>query len=377
MKRILINLTETILKKQLGNNVVSLLLEEDGNYNYSGFYRYIKYFRYIRKSFCLDKSQINHLNELCVTYAKPVRLPLVLISQIQRSGGSLLSQLLDGHPEIYAHPHEIKIGFPRKWHWPKLDLTESSEHWFEILFEKQVINHFKKGYSKGHKSENRFPFIFFPFIQKNIFINYLNGVGRKTQRDIFDAYMTSFFGAWINNHNRIGDKKWVSGFTPRLVMNYNSVDNFFSTYPDGRLISIVRDPRNWCASAMNHFNSEAQYPDIPTSMNQWIENVKAIIRNKNKYKEKVLIISFEDLISKTRSILEEISRYLDISFDNCMLSPTFNGMLIDANSSFEVPKQNIIKKTLSRYEIYSKDELSLIEDMSGKVYSEVNEYILR
>ncbi len=28
-----------------------------------------------------------------------VREPLVLISQIQRSGGSLLSQLFDGHPE--------------------------------------------------------------------------------------------------------------------------------------------------------------------------------------------------------------------------------------------------------------------------------------
>ena len=40
----------------------------------------------------------------------PVTDPLVLVSQIQRSGGTLLSQLFDGHPECHAHPHELKIG---------------------------------------------------------------------------------------------------------------------------------------------------------------------------------------------------------------------------------------------------------------------------
>ena len=29
-----------------------------------------------------------------------VNVPLVLISQVQRSGGTLLSQLFDGHPEV-------------------------------------------------------------------------------------------------------------------------------------------------------------------------------------------------------------------------------------------------------------------------------------
>jgi hypothetical protein len=33
----------------------------------------------------------------------------VLISQIQRTGGSLLNQPLDGHLELDAHPQELKI----------------------------------------------------------------------------------------------------------------------------------------------------------------------------------------------------------------------------------------------------------------------------
>ena len=50
----------------------------------------------------LCQARLKHLVE--------VREPLVLISQIPRSGGTLLSQLFDGHPECHAHPGELEIG---------------------------------------------------------------------------------------------------------------------------------------------------------------------------------------------------------------------------------------------------------------------------
>ena len=58
--------------------------------------------------------------------------PMLLCSQIQRSGGTLFSRLFDGHPEVHAHPHELKIG--PKDRWPKLDL-EAPGTWFEALYE--------------------------------------------------------------------------------------------------------------------------------------------------------------------------------------------------------------------------------------------------
>ena len=36
-----------------------------------------------------------------------VHQPLILISEVQRSGGTLLSQLFDGHPQCFSHPEEI------------------------------------------------------------------------------------------------------------------------------------------------------------------------------------------------------------------------------------------------------------------------------
>ena len=56
----------------------------------------------------------------------PVRAPLVLVSQIARSGGTFLSQLLDNHPDLWVHPQEFKIGYPKKWDWPDLGGVRSA-----------------------------------------------------------------------------------------------------------------------------------------------------------------------------------------------------------------------------------------------------------
>jgi len=111
-------------------------------------------------AFWASRSHLKDLYRSCLKSVTPITVPLILISQIQRSGGSLLSQLFDGHPEIYAHPDELKIGYPEKYIWPKIDLKDSPENWFRILFEASVIKHFRKGYNKGHKSEKTFSFIF-------------------------------------------------------------------------------------------------------------------------------------------------------------------------------------------------------------------------
>ena len=52
---------------------------------------------------------------------KDINCPAVIISQ-QRSHWQLLSQLMDGHEELYVHPSELHIGRPNKYYWPNLNL---------------------------------------------------------------------------------------------------------------------------------------------------------------------------------------------------------------------------------------------------------------
>lgn len=70
----------------------------------------------------LGRVRLEHLVE--------VTEPLVIISQIQRSGGTLLSQLFDGHPDCHAHPWELEIGYPHSRRWLPIELG-SPERWFD------------------------------------------------------------------------------------------------------------------------------------------------------------------------------------------------------------------------------------------------------
>ena len=67
-----------------------------------------------RQALTHSVAQFERMRRVCLANVRPVNEPVAWISQIQRSGGSLLSQLFDGHPQLHAHPHEIKIGYPKK-----------------------------------------------------------------------------------------------------------------------------------------------------------------------------------------------------------------------------------------------------------------------
>jgi len=360
-------LTNRIAKLTLGKSAVNSIIAQEGKISLKRYRKTLLRKKMLIGEFKESKSQLQNICEICSEYISPVTSPIALISQVQRSGGSLLSQLFDGHPELHAHPHELKIGYPKKYMWPKIDLNEHPQRWLEMLFEDKVIEHSKEGYKKERKQDEVFPFIFMPSVQRKVFLRYLNSVDSITWRDVFDAYMTSYFGAWINNQNRYGQKKYVTAFTPRLAMIDDNMESFFEVYPDGRLLSIVRDPKNWYPSAVRHRSNV--YGDIRKSIDLWKTSAKAALRNKEKYGERVCIVRFEDLVSKTESVMSYMADLLGINFDNILLVPTFNKCPIRANTSFNAEQHGIVASTLSRYKMLSEEELKIIEKMTEDIYS--------
>jgi hypothetical protein len=108
----------------------------------------------------------------------------------------------------------LKIGKPKKYIWPKIDLNDNAERWFSTLLEDDIIEHFKGGYRKYRRQDETFSFIFLPSLQKKIFLKYFDLIESITQRDVFDAYMTSYFGARLFKGRRgrgAGGKNIVFG----------------------------------------------------------------------------------------------------------------------------------------------------------------------
>jgi hypothetical protein len=310
------------------------------------------------------------LTQIRLDHLVPVREPLVLISQIQRSGGTLLSQLFDGHPEVHAHPHEICIGKPDKWDWPPLDL-DAPETWFETLQEPLLAEWVETGFVKDmtdlrkQRDPDVFPFVFSLGLQRAIFERCAAGAG--TERDVLDAYFTSYFNGWLDNQNLYtGPKKVVTGFTPRLAMETDRVERFFAAYPDGLLISIVRDPRGWYASARGH---RKYYADLESALGLWRASTESALEAAGRHSDRVILLTYEALLEDPEAAMSSLAARTGIEMSPALLVPTLNSRPIRANSSGAVERTGILPERRAAFrEILSADEIARIERLAGDLY---------
>jgi len=305
----------------------------------------------------------------------PVREPLVLICQAQRSGGTLLARLFDGHPECHAHPHELLIGYPKPHTWPELPLDEDPDLWFGKLRERYLSTLFTKGQRRlplkasGEKFRASYPFIMPPGFQRLLF---LDEVGRRaplgSEREVLDCYMTSLFNAWLDNQNLRGvEKRWVVGFSPRRAWG-DGLDRFESIYPDGRLISILRDPLSWFTSAQGR--DEAADPDVLLGV--WMRSAREMLEAEQRLGERFRVVRFEELVLDTPGAMRRLASWLGIDYDERLATPTFNGYPVGPNSSFETSQTGVVQEPVERYrELLTDDQQEHIRSECEELYNEV------
>ena len=299
----------------------------------------------------------------------------VIISQLQRSGGSLMSQLFDGHQELYVHPSELHIGRPNKYYWPNIDLRVSEEKLFDALWEHTTFNHSLHGYKKSQKSKELYRFIFFPELQKKIFCESVRKArdsnNKIDQRKILDAYITSYFNSWLDyERSKDRPKFWVS-FVARTLTYKQNVEAFLRDYPDGKIIQIIREPKSWYASA-KHYLPEI-YQNLDQSLSLWVNSTKRVINNSKKYNRNVKIVLFRDLIINTEETMQDLCKFLNIEFSSQLLVPTFNGGQILSNSSFKDTKGVINQSAVVRRPYLSTIQTNYIDKHAGPLYAKITE----
>ena len=328
----------------------------------------------------LFSNKTDDLDNICRMRTRqiiPVEQPLFLVSQVQRSGGSLMAQLFDGHPECHAHPGELHIGHPKKHNWPNLDLAGTPDQWFDQLFERNLPNYAREGFIKVPKhmrssydnSEMRYPFLFLPKLQREIF-SICCARDVSTQRDILNCYMTSYFNAWLDYQGLYSDeRKCITAFTPKLSLHEDSVERFFNDYPNGKLITVIRDPKTWFVSYVNKKPDERS--DITEVMTPWKKSSEAALANRERWGDRIILITFESLLQDIEPTMRALARDLELTFHECLLTPTFQGMPIRANSTFQVKQHGLLDAPLQRAKDLSATEIEGINHSAGELYATV------
>ena len=296
--------------------------------------------------------------------------PMILITQIQRSGGTLLSQLFDGHPQIYAHPHELHIGRPKKWDWPSLDLNGDPSTWFGNLYEQPLEGFYNKGYMKPgsnpHAKKEMHPFSFNPALQQAVFLEVLKLKPARHQRDILNAYFTSFFAAWADT-DKGPDKKYVTAFCPRVLMIPDSIERYIQDYPDGHIISSVRDPRTWYASSSLH---SILYKDVRDAIALWKRSTERIINLKKARPDYIFFSTYENFVNETEEVMSHMASFLGIDFDESLLMPTHASRPILPNSSYARNSYGVNTQSTKTDVELDSDDKAYIEREAMPLYEE-------
>jgi hypothetical protein len=304
-------------------------------------------------------------------------VPLILISQLPRSGGSLFSQLLDGHPQLMAYPYEMRIGYPSKCTWPRLDPCESPGRLFTMLFQTEFGQFAAHGYRKPGKVGEKPPalrFHYSPQEHYRAFIRLLNArrereafrakyFGRLlpcslNSRTVLDCYFGAFFHAWPAG--RAPAPRYVSGFLPGLAEKPRNVVAFFADYPDGRLVTIMRNPADWFVSRRAHTrDGVARYDDLEREMAVWNRMAGNTLRYRRDYGDRFLLLSFRDLVTDREGTMRRLAAWCGIDFDPALLRQTFAGNRIGPNTNFHDSPERRPEAVLERSTCLSDHERRL------------------
>ena len=199
------------------------------------------------------------------------------------SGSTFFSYILNGHPDIVCG-------------------DELS------LFSKPVFYEDYGHLKRWHRLIKRFGISSNPFFQdRAILVNLGSYMLRPADiwglvvqsRDLID--FASKFESLILD---IADKRIWAEKTPTNIF---MAGRFLDLFPEGKVIHLVRDPRDVVLSLLSRGHSVLSAAEV------WLAAVSSI--QNQRARERVLEIRYEDLILKSEEVLEKVCRHLDIPFN--------------------------------------------------------------
>lgn len=257
--------------------------------------------------------------------------PLALVSQAPRSGGTLMLRLFDGHSACPTVPHELSVMLPAD------AVPRDADAAFEALTPLSLYRWHASGVKIGWsglsgKRRHVRPFRLSPLLAYELFHRLLRSAPPQTDRDVLDAYFTAYFSAW-SDAPRIGaESAWIVGFEPGAVANDGRMARYFGLYPEGKLVSVVRDPWSWFVSASAWKKERFATPEV--ALRIWLRAARGVLNQREARPGSVMLVGFDDLVLDTRTALASVCGFLGVDLEEGMLSPTLGGAPADTNSSF-------------------------------------------
>ena len=211
----------------------------------------------------------------------------ILILGAQRSGTSLLSRMINQHPEI---------GVPQESH--------VYNHFYDIrhLYGDLALRHNQQLLLKDIVSFGDVR-LWSPAVD-------IGDVNRNISGPGFGAVVDAMMTSWAGNQGK-------SGWGEKTPSHIDFVGPILEHFPDIKLVHIVRDPRDVCLSMIRARFGPKNYFAAATAWSKYLSKVTAL---KKRYtKAKFIEIRYEKLLASPETVLKDLCTRLGVDYAGAML----------------------------------------------------------
>jgi len=249
----------------------------------------------------------------------------IFVVGMPRSGTTLLTRLLDGHPQLFVMRHETHASRCVGAADPAAALLAGSAY----------------GRRGPQLAEDR---AFFEALLRARL-----AAGPADLATLLAGIAGTEF-AWRGAPQ--GCEAWVEK-TPNHVRHVPELLAAFG--PGTRCIGMVRDPRAVAASRRERFHRTSRSHARHTAR-RWA-TVDALTREYLARDRRFLCVTYESLVSDVETVMRRVAQHLHLRWDDALLRPTHAGSAWDGNSSFGGAGRGVNTDSIARW----RDELSLRE----------------
>lgn len=262
----------------------------------------------------------------------------VFICGHYRSGTTLLQALLDGHPELLVLPSEgtyfTSFRYAMRATATSHDVDVFIAEWISRLVDPNEEPHFRLGRSRLEAN----PSILFARRLAGWHAALLEERPELASFALLLALVAAFAAATAASG---APSCWVE----KTPLNEHHVKRLM-TFEQARFIHLVRDPSATLASLLEIHRATGIRGFHPADQARAIgESLQLSQRNEERFKDRYLVVQYENLADDPISEMERVCAFLEISPSPSLLIPTAGGRAVRSNSSFGPGLEGVVHRS--------------------------------
>ena len=184
---------------------------------------------------------------------------------------------------------------------------------------------------------------------------------------LFEGLSDTKYRNWIKNYKYNVNKTYYSQKKQLVFKNpYNTarVETLIKMYPNAKFIHIYRNPYKVILSAIFDFIKEAEEMSLQNftentfynlNYKLYIENIESFLNAKEKYKDNIFELRYEDLVKKPHEEIKKIYKFL--------------------NKDFNVDVQKKLEEYLNTLSDYKTNTYTISQEMKEEIDEKIGKYI--